>query len=58
MDSEEMPEKEPEFVKIHMANTSVEADMLIGVLAQNGISAYKQSIDGGIMDVYSGNSNN
>lgn len=57
MDSEELPEKDPEFVKIYMANTSVEADMLIGVLAQNGISAYKQSIDGGVMDVYSGNSN-
>ena len=31
--------------------------MLFETLSKCGVSAYKQSIDGGIMDVYSGNSN-
>lgn len=44
-------------VKIYMTYTSMEAEMLIEILSNNGISAYKQSIDGGIMEVYSGNSN-
>lgn len=44
-------------IKVYMAATSMEAEMLIETLSECGISAYKQSIDGGIMDVYSGNSN-
>lgn len=43
--------------KVYMAQTSVEADMLIELLRINEISSYKQGVDGGIMDVYSGNSN-
>ncbi|MEG1290963.1 MAG: DUF6773 family protein [Lachnospiraceae bacterium] len=44
-------------VEIYMASTSMESEMLIEMLSNCGISAYKQSIDGGIIEVYSGNSN-
>lgn len=56
-DTEDIVDESVKPVKIYMAYTSMEAEMLIEVLSNYGISAYKQSIDGGIMDVYSGNSN-
>ena len=44
-------------IKVYMAATGMEAEMLIERLSSRGISAYKQSIDGGVMDVFFGNSN-
>lgn len=56
-DAEENADEDTKPIKVYMASTSMEAEMLIDELSNRGISAYKQSIDGGIMDVYSGNSN-
>lgn len=43
--------------RVFMAESSMEAGMLIEMLDKNRIPAYKQSLDGGIMEAYSGNSN-
>ncbi|MDK2868500.1 MAG: hypothetical protein PWP38_2815 [Clostridiales bacterium] len=44
-------------VNVFMARDRIEADMLIEILENEGIAAYKKGIDGGVMNVYSGNAN-
>lgn len=44
-------------VRLCSASDRIEADMMIDILNQNGIQAYRQSVGaGGIMDIYAGNS--
>lgn len=43
--------------KVCSARDKIEAEMILDILNQNGIAAYKQGIgSGGIMDIYAGNS--
>lgn len=43
-----------EFIKITTADSIAEAEQMLQILKQNGIEGYRQ---GGILDVYTGNSN-
>ena len=40
------------FIKVVSSGSTVEAEQIVQLLKQNGISAYRQ---GGIMDIYTGN---
>lgn len=50
-------EKSNKFEKLYSVGNSVTADLLVGILRNNGIIAYRQGDGpGGIMDIYGQNS--
>lgn len=50
-----MDDRKP--VKVYSAKDKIEADMLIELLDQNGIPAYRKGVAGGdLMDIYAGSS--